>query len=262
MSISGKANSFSPADAKFTVDANLNGYTSYSCYKGTDGQEKNVNTANGKDNATIYNVSATYKNGLTPEVYNQCSNLITIKAYVDNVEKSGDVGGQSWAAHTISASVSFDGSNPTTCPTTRTVYITGLPYNPSNSSTTDFKGDWSFSGGTSEWDDDNSRYRLRNGATATFKGFYIPADVNGTVDYRIEAYVATRIYDLKTIFKVGSTSVINATISGTTKTVEYKTTESVSFTSAQNTITCQSEGSSTSWSTSQVRVYHIGVTYR
>lgn len=262
MSISGKANSVSPDATKFTLDANINGYTSYSCYKGTDGQEKNVNTANGKENATIYNVGATYKRGLSPAVYNQFSNLITIKAYVDNVEKSGDIGSQSWGSHTISASVSFDGSNPTTCPTTRIVYITGLPYNRSNSSTTNFKGDWSFSGGTSEWDDDNSLYRLRNGATATFKGFYIPADVNCTVDYRIEAYVATRIYDLKTIFDVGSTSVINATISGTAKTVEYKTTESVSFTSAQNTITCKSEGSSSSWSTSQVRVYHIGVTYR
>ena len=262
LSISGNATSVSPDFIKFTVDANINGYTSYSCYKGSDGQSRNVNTANGKENATIYNVSATYKSGLSPAVYNQCSNLITIKAYVDNVEASGDVGEQPWGPHTISASASFDGSNPTTCPTTRTVHITGLPYNPSNSSITNFKGDWSFSGGTSEWDDDNSRYKLRNGATATFKGFYIPADVNGTVDYRIEAYVAIRVYDLTTIFNVGSTSVINETITGINKTVEYKATESVAFTSAENTITCQSKGSSSSWSTSQVRVYHIGVTYR
>ena len=261
LSISGKANSASPDATKFTVDANINGYTSYSCYKGIDGQSRNVNTANGKENATIYNVSATFKSGLTPAVYNQCSNLITIKTYIDNVEASGDVGEQSWGSHTISASVSFDGSNPTTCPTTRTVHITGLPYNRSNSSTTKFKGDWSFSGETGEWDDDNSRYILKNGATATFKGFYIPADVNGTVDYRIEAYVPMIAFDLTTRFNVGSTSVINETISGRNITVEYKATESVSFTSAENTITCQSISSS-SLSTSQVRVYHIGVTYR
>ena len=155
-----------------------------------------VNTANGKDNATIYGVGATYKNGLYNKIIDQCPDLLTTKTYIDNVEHSGDVGEQSWGPHTISASVSFDDSHPTTCPTTRTVHITGLPYNPSNSSTTDFKGDWSFSGGTSEWDDDNSRYRLRDGATATFKGFYIPADVNGTVDYRIEAYVWMKGNDL------------------------------------------------------------------
>ena len=260
--ISGSASSVSPDATKFTVDVNLSGYTSYSCYKGTDGQSASASTANGKDNATIYGVGATYKNGLTPAVYNQCSSLLSFKTYIDNVEHSGDVGSQSWAAHTISASVSFDGSNPTTCPTTKAVFVTGLPYNPNNTSVTSFKGDWSFSGGTSAWDDGEKRFKLRNGATATFKGFYIPDNIDGTVNYRIEAYVSTRINDLTTVFNVGSTSVINATISGTAKTVEYKSTSEVSFSSTKNTMTCQSKGSSSSWATSQVWGYRFGVTYR
>ena len=128
LSISGNATSVSPDFIKFTVDANINGYTSYSCYKGTDGQSKSVTNANNCVNTTIYGVGATYKSGLSPAVYNQCSSLLTIKTYIDNEEHSGDVTGQSWSPHTISASVSFDGSNPTTCPTTRTVHITGLPF--------------------------------------------------------------------------------------------------------------------------------------
>lgn len=246
MSISGKANSFSPDATKFTVDVNLNGYTSYSCYKGTDGQSASASTANGKDNATIYGVGATYKNGLTPDIYNQCSNLLTIKTYIDNVEKSGDVGSQSWSAHTISASVSFDGSNPTTCPTTRTVHITGLPFKKNTLS-------------SSYWEDtDNCIFKndyvqlgLASGSQSdigkmSFKKIYVPSSsisVKVTTDVSLYTSGYIPLLAQKTTFNcnIAGSNVIRQVSPDNVQTLEnYKLSGEGTITSSNNSIYLES----------------------
>lgn len=117
----------SPQPASFAIDANFTGYTSYSDYKGTDGCGQSTDNANSRDGSTIYNIGATYKSGLSPDVYNQCSGLLSVASTLDGNAASGNAGSQSWAAHTIGATWSFDGAGGT-CASTKTVYVTGLPY--------------------------------------------------------------------------------------------------------------------------------------
>lgn len=246
MSISGKANSTSPDATKFTLDANINGYTSYSCYKGTDGQSASASTANGKDNATIYGVGATYKNGLTPDIYNQCSNLITIKAFVDNIEASGNVGEQSWGPHTISASVSFDGSNPTTCPTTSTVHITGLPFK-KNTLSSSYWEDTAYC----TFENDYVQLRLASGSQSgigkmSFKKIYVPESISVklTTDVSLfSSYYISKKAPIKTTFncKIAGTQVINQESPGTGgETSNHSFSVNGTITSSNNSIYLES----------------------
>ena len=246
MSISGKANSASPNATKFTLDANINGYTSYSCYKGTDGQSASASTANGKENATIYNVGATYKRGLTPAVYNQCSNLLTIKTYIDNVEKSGDVGEQSWGSHTISASVSFDGSNPTTCPTTSTVYITGLPFK-KNTLSSSYWEDTAYC----TFENDYVQLGLDSGSQSgigkmSFKKIYVPSSsisVKVTTDVSLYTFGYMSMFVKKTTFNcnIAGSNVITQDSPGTGgETSNHSFSVNGTITSSNNSIYLES----------------------
>lgn len=244
LSISGNATSVSPDFIKFTVDANINGYTSYSYYKGSDGQSRNVNTANGKENATIYNVSATYKSGLSPAVYNQCSNLITIKAYIDNIEASGDVGEQPLGPHTIGASVSFDGSNPTTCPTTRIVYITGLPFN-KNTLSSSYWEDTAYC----TFENDYVQLGLASGSQSgigkmSFKKIYVPSSsisVKVTTDVSLYTSGSYPIFAKKTTFNcniAGSNVIIQDSPDG--GQMDYELSGEGTITSSNNSIYLES----------------------
>ena len=135
--LSGTATSPAPDAGRFTLDANVSGYTSYNYGTGTD-KTKNVNYANNLSATRIYEIDVTYKSGLSAEVAAQCQSLFSASPTIDGSAFSYDTadgkgsgnqkGGQTWAAHTLGALASFDGSTQQTCATTRTVYITGLPY--------------------------------------------------------------------------------------------------------------------------------------
>ena len=180
-----------PDGSKFTLVAKLDGYTSYSCYKGTDGQSASASTANSKDNATIYGIGASYQSGLSTEVYNQCSStLLSVSgATLDGAAASGDKGGQSWAAHTIGATLSFDGVS---FPQSKTVYVTGLPYSyefPNDENKVKNEG-WIGSG---EYGKGGYQYYIADGkkSGAIKKMFYTPDNINISANFHIKYYATT-----------------------------------------------------------------------
>lgn len=259
--LSSRSTLSSPAGA-FSFVANLSGYTSYSTYKGTDGQSASAANANNLDGSSIYGIGASYKSGFgfdpTDSKY---ASLMSVKPTLDGSEvSSSTLGSQSWSSHTISAKMIFDGASGSSS-TSKTVYVTGLPYNKSGEYTPKDKGAWSFDG-ISGWESDY--FKLRSYATATFKGFYVPANINVTVAYRMEGYNSSAFNKegTTTICKVGSTTIVNDKIAGVANTKEYKSSASATLTPSAATIWCKAACSSSSWYTSQCHFYRFGLTYR
>lgn len=118
---------------KFEIKFDFAGYTTLSVAKGYDRQTKDVARANSLDNSTVWGVGdKTYQSGLGSDVYTQCANplLVCSATKYDGSSVSGtDVTyeKQTWAAHTISCDVSFDGVAPTKQPS-KQVHVTGLPH--------------------------------------------------------------------------------------------------------------------------------------
>ena len=252
----------STAPSEMVLDAKLTGYTSYSCYKGTDGQSASTAYANGLDGSTIYGIGASYKSGLSAAVYSQCSNLLSISSTLDEAAVSGDAGSQKWGPHTIGAKMSFDGSAETTAPTTATVHVTGLPYNKNNANLINTRDYWSVSGGKSEWKDN---YLYFGNGTANFKGFHIPADLNTTLTYNIHVYASTRFNDITTTLTAGGNQIFSEKVSGTAANKEFTNKDnptSVTFTSANNTISIKAAcNNPPTWGSSHVQARSISVTY-
>ena len=250
------------------LDAKLTGYTSYSCYKGTDGQSASPTNANSKDGSTIYGIGASYKSGLSAAVYSQCSSRLSIRSTLDGAVVSGNAGGQTWAAHTIGAKMSFDGSAETTAATTATVHVTGLPYNIKNEDLINTRDYWSVSGGKSEWKDNylyfgNGTANFIGNGTANFKGFHIPADIKTTLAYNIHVYAASLFNDITTTLAAGGNQIFSEKVSGTAANKDFKsTTTIVTFTSANNTISIKAACKTPpTWLSSHVQARSIGVTY-
>lgn len=168
VTLTGKTAS-SPVPSGLSLDAYVNGYTSYSAYKGTDGQAASTTTANGLDGSTIYSISATYKSGLSTAVYTQCSSLLSIASTLDGTAASGNKGSQDWAAHTLGAKMTFDGAENTAA-TTRTVYVTGLPISYSGQS---YSG-WSISASKNT----SGTYSLYNSSYMTSCRYPVPESTN------------------------------------------------------------------------------------
>ena len=180
-----------PDASKFTLDANISGYTSYNYGTGTD-KTKNVDYANNLSPTRIYEIAATYKSGLSAGVFTQCQSLLSVVPTLDGDTFSYDTadgkgsgnqkGSQSWASHTLGAKLSFDGSTQKTCATTRTVYITGLPYNATPPQKSVSQGDhkWREAQGNITW---NTNHVYMVYSAAKFPGitspdFYIPVNIN------------------------------------------------------------------------------------
>lgn len=250
------------APAGLSITATPTGYTSYSCYAGTDGQTASVSNANACDNATIYGVGATYVGGLSPAVKAQCDNegLLSVSASLDGTEACGDIGGQAWGTHRIRATWNYDGILGSS--EEKSVCVTGLPYNPGKKNVTSFKDDWSFSADKDvqyAWDD--KFFKLRSGAKALFRGFSIPSNVKTSLYYKIKAYCSTSAVSIRTSFVAGTSAVIYEKFSKTTTWKEYIDTASITFTPSSNSMWCQGSGTSSSWATSQVQGFIFSVVY-
>ena len=274
--LSGTATSPAPDAGSFTLDANVSGYTSYNYGTGTE-KTKNVDYANNLSATRIYEIDVTYKSGLSAGVDAQCHSLLSVVPTLDGNTFSYDAadgkgtgnqkGGQTWAAHALGALASFDGSTQQTCATTRTVHITGLPYNKDKSAITNFKDDWTFvkddkGNGVSRWED--SEMGLRDKMTAKFKGFHIPdGAVNASVKYSIRSYVASEFRYITTRFFAGETTIVNEELHGTAKNHTYSSDDKAAvFTPSSNTMTIKSDSESSSWAVNQTHVSYIGVIYK
>lgn len=224
----------SPVPSGMALDANVSGYTSYSCYKGTDGQSANTAYANNLDGSTIYGIGASYKSGLSAAVYNQCSSLLSITSTLDGTNTSGDVSGQGWSAHTIGARLSFDGSAENTAATTATVHVTGLPYT-ANTSTA--FSNWAKDDDT-EWNKDGYM-KIKN--YIEFKGLYVPESTAVVAHSKYGAGYAT----IATNFSIyiGGEQVLNFAGKGgafNTNGNEAETDNNGTISNGNTTIRCES----------------------
>lgn len=251
------------APSGFSITAAPTGYTSYSCYAGTDGQSKSVTNANNCDNATIYGIGYTYTGGLAANVKTQADNekLLSIATTLDGNAASGNATSQSWAAHTIKVTKwEFDGVSGN-INSEKQVHVTGLPYNKNNDKAYNYKDDWSWTKNGS-WKDDN--YLNWYLATVNFKGFYIPGNINSTISYRFKNYSGS---SFTTYLKcwAGGTLFVNAEDKATSKWYEYSGSNStITFTPSNNSIICENSAkssSASSWvATSQM--FYFGAVYR
>ncbi len=257
----------SPVPSGMALDANLAGHTSYSCYKGTDGQsaipadyETRAAYANTLDGSTIYGIGASYKSGLSAAVYNQCSSLLSISSTLDGAAVAGDAGSQTWGAHTIGAKMSFDGSAETTAATTATVHVTGLPYNKDNSDLINTRDCWSVSGGKSEW---KNNYLYFGNGTANFKGFHVPSDIKTTLSYNILTYASSKINPITTSLNAAGNQIFSEKQSSYFGAeYKYNSSISVTFTPSNNTISIGAAcNDPLTWASSHVQAKSIGVIY-
>lgn len=167
----------SPQPSGFTLKADLSGHTSYDTYKSGD-----VSVANTENGSTIFGIGATYKSGLSNNVYTQCSSLLSITSTLDGSEKSGNQESQSWTAHTIGAKWSFDGAAGTT--NTKTVYVTGLPYYIQTSKRSfgwTQTGDFESNNGETAWAVCTGKGQDKT-AYALSPAYCVPDDINIKVD--------------------------------------------------------------------------------
>ena len=123
-----------------TVSVSLGGYTSYDCYKGTNGQSASAATANTKDGSSIYDLSVTVN--IAPAIlhdgkytnsgsfkYDSGSDTALSFPSGSRTHSIGNKTGQSWAKHTLDATFTFDGV--TANATQRQLHVTGLPWSDS-----------------------------------------------------------------------------------------------------------------------------------
>ena len=135
-----------------TFSVTASAYTSYNKYH----DEKNIAEANACNGSTIYDMKAVPT--IAPELlantnYTQSSDLkLDGKSVL-----AGDIGSQTWGAHTLVASYTFDGA---TYNGNATYHVTGLPYRGNYSSTSPTFGN----GEIDKW--------LRIGTSSENKGQY------------------------------------------------------------------------------------------
>jgi len=259
------------APTGLNIQANLAGYTSYSMYKGTDGQSASANTANSKDNATIYGIGATYTKGVTSAVLTQCSNLWSFGgSKLDGNAKTGDASGQSWAEHTISADWSFDGTSGTL---SKKVYVTGLPYKVSSfSANGDTKANDNYGNvwERGSWNNKVDGSALQCGAvtgsgsaswSSTFH-FYVPSSINVTLSCPgTTIYTYKFIGLIKTTFEgyVNGTKVFSQTGPNSNTTSTYSPSGSGAISSNNDVIKLNSTYTSAG---PNVHVYNVQLLYR
>lgn len=172
-------------DPRFTVT--LSAYTSYDKYAGTNGIAKNVTDANNCNAETLYNAGATWS--ISTDLMANKNYAKTLKIYIDGDasartfevrDEYGDnsyyenIGNLSWAAHTLKASVTFDGVTVESAEQTH--HITGLPYK----AVPPTDKDWDRIGGNITWKNDHvdMYYSAASYPNIKSPSFYVPNDIS------------------------------------------------------------------------------------
>ena len=232
---------------KPTFTVSTYAYTSFSYYKG-DGVERDVETANGLHNMTIYEPRITIS-GIDSKIlkspnYTFTSQISSVSSSVKgrdgavitfNNATVGNLG-----AYSLTGLVSFDG---TSVSAVKTVYITGIPYNAEPP--TQANG-WT---GSASW---NSGYVQLNKQTIS-KSFYCSENINVNV---IHSYNIPSNLFSPAEYKLGC--------SGSTITIKGASFSATSAKNAANAMTLKSSNPVVSCQStkSNVRVERIAVEYR
>ena len=206
-----------------TVSVTLGGYTSYDCYKGTNGQSASAATANSKNGSSIYDLSVTvnihpdilhdskYPAGSGSYRFNSGNQNALNFPSGSNTHSLGTFNNQSWRTHTLDATFTFDGVTANAA--RRSLHVTGLPWSDSAPGTNS-NGFWSW--GESCEKDGNS---IRAGAIlpsnnteeklrVTTGSFYCPADITVSLSTNVKIRTATRINRNSVTIKVGGQEVV------------------------------------------------------
>ncbi len=192
-----------------TFDVNVTGYTSYDCYKGTNGQTASVSNANAKDGSSIYGMSASVT--ISADLMNDSKYSKSFTYSYDqgagvsisgNSTSIADKSGQSWAPHTLSASCTFDGKKVDS--ETRNLHVTGLPfYCPVPTSAT-----WETDLNTGEARFDNDGLFIRstglNEYARTKTGFYCPEGIGAKISADMRLYAKSSLSQIQITLSLGS----------------------------------------------------------
>ena len=230
----------------FTVSASA--YTSYNKYLAGE-----IDAANSCDGSTIYGMKAAPS--ITDALQNNPNYTQSSALTLDgNAVSAGNAESQSWAAHTLNASYTFDG---VTMNGSETYHVTGLPFI-SNPPTTTF---WKKKEGTVDWE--NNYVRLGNWSTKQ------PHSIRSN-NFHIVESIPIRLYEKVDIHRasvgneftllIGSNTLIRESCDKnwySDKTVENS--KETTVTTNDNYIICSNSYGS---GDTHVKVYYIKLYYR
>ena len=230
----------------FTVSASA--YTSYNKYLAGE-----IDAANSCDGSTIYGMKAAPS--ITDALQNNPNYTQSSALTLDgNAVSAGNAESQSWAAHTLNASYTFDG---VTMNGSETYHVTGLPFI-SNPPTTTF---WKKKEGTVDWE--NNYVRLGNWSIKQ------PHSIRSN-NFHIVESIPIRLYEKVDIHRasvgneftllIGSNTLIRESCDKnwySDKTVENS--KETTVTTNDNYIICSNSYGS---GDTHVKVYYIKLYYR
>ena len=240
----------------------MGGYTSYDDYKGTNGRSQSTSNANSRDGSTIYSPSVKVnvatalledsKYGSTSYTYSYDGGAAT--GFSGNSASLGNKTAQSWAAHTLTATCTFDG---VTKNASRTFNVTGLPF-VDNAPGTNNK----WSRGKSCWNDGNSIAigDATNNSLKVSISFYCPANINISFSSNVKIHTTTRITINGVTVKAGGSQIVDQDgPKGTGVEQSYNLSANGTFTTSNPTL--EYEGKK--WSgNSKVWINSASVSYR
>ena len=230
-----------------TFKAEVSAQTSYSVYT-TQG----ATAANGTDGSGIFDIATTTT--ISPDILEKYANLLSISYSLNSGEsttpESPIFQNLQWGKHTLTASVSFDGSNVTS---SVDCDVTGIPYY------------ISFNGNTNptSWTLSNNgkcgnRLTLKKGeAYALSPKFYTPNDIEINVILNAYAYGGSIPYDYKPTVSIhpsesGDNSAVTTTLSGSIEVPGTATFHDINtrftLTDAIGKICIYTKGNITKWS--------------
>lgn len=238
-----------------TFGVEVSAQTSYSVYT-TQGAA----VANEKDGSGIFDISTTTT--ISPDILEKYANLLSISYSLNSGEsttaESPIFQNLQWGKHTLTASVSFDGSNVTS---SVDCDVTGIPYYVNFNGNTN-PANWTLSNNGKC----GNRLTLKKGeAYALSPKFYTPNDIETNVILNAYAYGGSLPYDYKPTVSIhpsesGDNSTVTTTLSGSIEVPGTATFHDINttftLTNAIGKICIYTKGNITKWS---IGIGDIGV---
>lgn len=232
-----------------TFEVEVSAQTSYSVYT-----SQGATAANETDGSGIFDIATTTT--ISPDILEKYANLLSISYSLNSGEsttpESPIFQNLQWGKHTLTASVSFDGSNVTA---SMDCEVTGIPYYISFNGNTN-PANWTLSNNGKSGD----RLTLKRGdAYALSPKFNIPGDINVSVNLNAYAYGGSIYSSYKPTVsihpsEVGQNSSVITTLSGSNLLPNaganyHDISTSFMLTNTVGKVCIYTQGEGSSWST-------------
>lgn len=232
-----------------TFEVEVSAQTSYSVYT-----SQGATAANETDGSGIFDIATTTT--ISPDILEKYANLLSISYSLNSGEsttpESPIFQNLQWGKHTLTASVSFDGSNVTA---SMDCDVTGIPYYISFNGNTN-PANWTLSNNGKSGD----RLTLKRGdAYALSPKFNIPGDINVSVNLNAYAYGGSIYSSYKPTVsihpsEVGQNSSVITTLSGSNLLPNaganyHDISTSFMLTNTVGKVCIYTQGEGSSWST-------------